>query len=943
MKTFRRIALLLAALGFIHPVSAQISVTGVADRTSYTDQATFRVVPQAGYNYEATLNGAAMPVGSPVVVDRMDHYELQVTATPSAGGTPISQLIQFIVNDADRGSPENGLIKWVPYPPIPSASGEYAGAQLELIHPAVYPTGLDLPIIALVNDSQGNARRVNGTITFSDSTLDSFRLVRGVGFGFSRPANTGVVPIHATVGTLTVNRSVTVSPAAWSDTSGVLPAQSSWTEDSRISVTGNLTVPAGGQLEIEAGTIVRLMPGVNITNNGRIVLRGTRSTPIVFTATNRVAPEARAGAWGGFVMRNAGAEIVGEGAIFTGSGAAASFSFSPSTSHRSEQALFLAQAGTRIQLTNCYAINQSGQIANGYNADITYDHCLLQRAITAGEYIGGTIVVNHSALLEFPSIDNVYSAAIADADYDGIYFTEGTHLLMNSLFGFAKDDAIDSGSGGAGTVVVSNCWVESALHEGLAWSGGGRQTWTYDTILINNGQGIECGWSTGADSPLCRAERLLSTGNSVGARYGDNYTGTTGLGLKTGFLWLTNALILHNYRDVWGRVWDDTWNYRSNRMDIRSNHLTGFNPIHPDNVIWDSRAHASLLDPFLRTPIESGVGVGLAVWATVQPLSEVTNGIPVRLSTFTSRSVEVSYTVSGPAGTIAEGALRFEPGETVRRISISPALTSTAPILHVTLHSPVAAEVSGQSEAWYLNLPTPPQASTTNLIARGSTWKYLDTGVNAGTAWRAPGFNDSAWASGAAELGFGDGGESTVIRGTNATGARILTTYFRHAFNVPDRTAFASLGLWLWRDDAGVVYLNGTEVYRSPNLPASPTAILFDTLATSTGEDSIDTATLTTAALVDGINVAAIEIHQQSATSSDLSFNFELTGAGATPAPRLEVRPFGRDLLLVWGATDFRLESAPSVTGPWSTAAAAKAPFLVEPTGAGARFYRLRR
>ncbi len=942
MNTFRRFALFLAALSCIHQVSAQISVTGVADRTIYTDQATFRVVPQAGYNYEATLNGAAVPVGAPVVVDRMDHYELQVTATPSAGGTPISQLLQFIVNDADRGSPETGLIKWVPFPPIPSGSGEFAGGHLEIIHPASYTPDLDLPFIALVKDAAGDARRVNSTVTFNDSKLDSFRLVRGVGFGFSRLTNSGVFPFRATVAPLSVDQTVTVSPAAWSGVSGVLPALSSWTEDSRISVTGHLTVPAGGQLEIEAGTIVRLLPGVNITNNGRIVLRGTRSAPIVFTATNRVAPEVRAGAWGGFVMRNAGAEIVGEGAIFTGSGAAASFSFSPSTSHRSEQALFLAQAGTRVQLTNCYAINQSGQIANGYNADITYDHCLLQRAITAGEYIGGTIVVNHSALIEFPSIDNVYSAAIADADFDGIYFTEGTHLLLNSLFGFAKDDAIDSGSGGAGTVVVSNCWVESALHEGLAWSGGGRQTWTYDTILINNGQGIECGWSTGADSPLCRAERLLSTGNSVGARYGDNYTGTTGLGLKTGFLWLTNSLVLHNYRDVWGRVWDDTWNYRSNRMDIRSNYLTERNPIHPDNTVWDPASHSSLLEPFLRTPLDADVGVGLALWSPVQPLHEVTNGIPVRLSSFSPRMAGVNYTLSGPAGTIAEGSLHFEPGQTVAHIPITPALPSTTAAIRVSLHHPASAEITGLTEAWYLNLPSPPQAASTNLIARGSTWKYLDTGVNAGTAWRAPAFNDSTWASGAAELGFGDGGEATVIRGTNASGARILTTYFRHAFNVADRTAFASLGLWLWRDDAGVVYLNGTEVFRSPNLPASPTAILFDTLATSTGEDSIDLATITPATLVNGLNVAAVEIHQQSSTSSDLSFNFELTGAGATPPPRLEVRPFGRDLLLVWGATDFRLESAPSVTGPWSPVAS-QAPFLVDPSGTGARFYRLHR
>ena len=42
------------------------------------------------------------------------------------------------------------------------------------------------------------------------------------------------------------------------------------------------------------------------------------------------------------------------------------------------------------------------------------------------------------------------------------------------------------------------------------------------------------------------------------------------------------------------------------------------------------------------------------------------------------------------------------------------------------------------------------------LIAAGAIWKYLDTGTNLGTAWLAPGFDDTAWASGPAELGYGD-------------------------------------------------------------------------------------------------------------------------------------------------------------------------------------------
>ncbi len=52
---------------------------------------------------------------------------------------------------------------------------------------------------------------------------------------------------------------------------------------------------------------------------------------------------------------------------------------------------------------------------------------------------------------------------------------------------------------------------------------------------------------------------------------------------------------------------------------------------------------------------------------------------------------------------------------------------------------------------------------TEYLIAANSSWKYLDNGTNQGTAWRAAAFNDTAWASGNAELGYGDGGETTVV------------------------------------------------------------------------------------------------------------------------------------------------------------------------------------
>ncbi|MGH9658630.1 MAG: hypothetical protein ACRD96_08800, partial [Bryobacteraceae bacterium] len=112
------------------------------------------------------------------------------------------------------------------------------------------------------------------------------------------------------------------------------------------------------------------------------------------------------------------------------------------------------------------------------------------------------------------------------------------------------------------------------------------------------------------------------------------------------------------------------------------------------------------------------------------------------------------------------------------------------------------------------------RGSTTDvfLVDKGSLWKYFDQGTNQGTAWRALAFNDGAWPSGPAQLGYGDGDEATLISyGPNASN-KYVTTYFRRTFGVGDPGLYQSLTLNLLRDDGAVVYLNGTEVFRS-NMP----------------------------------------------------------------------------------------------------------------------------
>ena len=219
----------------------------------------------------------------------------------------------------------------------------------------------------------------------------SFRIIRGHGSGFLTASGPGTsIEYSAQLGPIGAYKEVAMDAATtWTTVPSVVSGNVVWPEDSRMQITGNVTIPAGSTLTIGAGTVVKLNPLVNITNSGKTVINGTVDRPVVFTSTNSaVLPEVRTYAWGGFFIRNAGAELQANGCIFVGGGGNTGISFSPGSSHKSEQAVFLVHSGARLSLTNCAVINTAGQVANGYNSDITYDHCHFQRAITAGEAEG---------------------------------------------------------------------------------------------------------------------------------------------------------------------------------------------------------------------------------------------------------------------------------------------------------------------------------------------------------------------------------------------------------------------------------------------------------------------------------------------------------------------------------------------------------------------------
>src|SRR5215213_9443571 len=185
------------------------------------------------------------------------------------------------------------------------------------------------------------------------------------------------------------------------------------------------------------------------------------------------------------------------------------------------------------------------------------------------------------------------------------------------------------------------------------------------------------------------------------------------------------------------------------------------------------------------------------------------------------------------------------------------------------------------------------RAADTTLVPTGATWKYLDNGSDQGTAWRTASFNDSTWAAGPAQLGYGDGDEATTLGFGPDANNKFITTYFRRAFNVTDASLFNGVTLRLLRDDGAVVYLNGAEIWRT-NMPAGSVGFVTPASVAIGGADETTfvQTTISPSLLLTGTNVLAIELHQSGGTSTDISFDLQLIGsdgsASVTRGPYLQ-------------------------------------------------------
>jgi len=176
------------------------------------------------------------------------------------------------------------------------------------------------------------------------------------------------------------------------------------------------------------------------------------------------------------------------------------------------------------------------------------------------------------------------------------------------------------------------------------------------------------------------------------------------------------------------------------------------------------------------------------------------------------------------------------------------------------------------------------------VITLGDLWRYDDSGQWPDAAWKDPGFDDSGWKTGYAELGYGDGDEATVVSYGPDPAYKHITTRFRKTFSIDDPSVFRAWEMKYKRDDGISVYLNGAEIIRDNQ---NRYYVGNDTPAESgvagDEENRLLVYNVNPALIVTGENTIAAEIHQVSRTSSDISFDLQLQATRLVPMDTLQM------------------------------------------------------
>lgn len=220
------------------------------------------------------------------------------------------------------------------------------------------------------------------------------------------------------------------------------------------------------------------------------------------------------------------------------------------------------------------------------------------------------------------------------------------------------------------------------------------------------------------------------------------------------------------------------------------------------------------------------------------------------------------------------GGTGLPPGPPVPPDPTGSTMTSATSATSATTADPTTAE--GGEEGG-----SPDGVPALMIPAQAPGWRW-HTGAAPAGDWRANGFDDSAWSSGQAPL---------------LTGAPLPATdsviRLRYAFEIGgDPSGVAGLMMYVRRDDAATIFLNGQEVARS-GLPigAWGEGLKADGGASGSDGERYFRAVIPADALQTGGNVVAVALHGH-AGDPDRAFDMQLEvlDLGREPTDRMSVQ-----------------------------------------------------
>lgn len=525
-------------------------------KTKYNYNKGFKLYDDLNLNKLAViLNETDTNLNTYIEFSTPGFYELYLKFTDSLQNIKDTTYL-FVIIDAARGETEWGLNTWIPKPFEENITDL---TDIEIIYPKLIPQGITTPYILKLHE-QNTLKKAYGKCKLNNI---HFNIKYGVG-SIQAPAN------ELTHNITIANEQFNFTPEQTAINPIELPStilqNTTLSSDSVYLIKYDLTITEGITLLLQKNTTLLIEEAVNIYNYGSLTIHGTNNKPVYITCASSGK------FWGGIITNGNNTLIYAEHAIICGSGYHQGGEFS--YGHAKRQALFKLD-NSNMELINCYLLDHIGQITYPTKSTIELSNVIVQRVKTTGELSHSTGIINNCYFSDFPDDSDVFK----DDDNDALYLSNSDATIKNSIFMYAKDDGLDTGSDEFGNIHIENCHFEACFHEGLAMASYEGQTKNHtieNCTFTNCQQGLEMGFSSSQHTAT--VNNCTFTNNFIGIRYGDNYD----WGPKRGTLNIKNSQSLNNiHMDVWNmsRI---TWTPKIENMTFENTTVSKYSHQYPN-------------------------------------------------------------------------------------------------------------------------------------------------------------------------------------------------------------------------------------------------------------------------------------------------------------------------------------------------------------------------